>query len=70
MTTPLEPSTFIVKVLKSGMPTYWYADLIGEQFECIEFADTYLLKKDYQQGEFVVWRHIQKSDCEIVKGNP
>jgi hypothetical protein len=52
-----------VKIVKTSSPNSWYANLIGTEFECEEFGDTYVVKEDYDGDYRRLWRHIDKSDC-------
>jgi len=49
-----------VKVIKSGLPTYWYADRIGEVFEVQEYYGGYSVLS-------LVGHTISKEDVEIMK---
>jgi hypothetical protein len=55
-----------VRIRKATEQTYWYADLIGEEFDVIE------IHNDHQNGDWTVNdgeynRVISKRDCEPVK---
>jgi hypothetical protein len=55
-----------VRVLKASLPTYWYADRIGEVFDVIELND--LNQPNFRfklKGEF--GDYFNKIDVEIIK---
>ena len=53
-----------VKVIKAGLKSYWYADLIGKTFEVEPFKDEswgFKLVSDWFQGSY-----FAKDDVEII----
>ena len=58
-----------VKIVKSSMESFWYADSIGEEFlvtHCMESCK-YVLIQEYSKEKFVPhMRYISMSDVEVL----
>lgn len=56
-----------VKITKCSFEQGWYKNLVGEEFDVDNAGGNYdyVLWEDYA-GKRTVWRHIAKSDCEVV----
>ena len=58
---------YIVEITKNIEPPAWYANGVGEQFNVYWRGRDYVLAEDYDVGGYAPWRHIEPSDCKIVK---
>ena len=64
----LEMEQVIIRITKASELTYWYAGLEGETFITYKSRRDYILKRDYDRGHEIAWRHIAFDDCEVVQG--
>lgn len=63
----LPPAPCRVKITKCSFEHGWYRNLVGEEFDVDNAGGNYdyVLWEDYA-GKRTMWRHIAKSDCEVV----
>ena len=63
----LPPAPCRVRITKCSFEQGWYRNLIGEEFDVDNAGGVkdYVLWEDYA-GKRTTWRHIAKSDCEVV----
>ena len=55
-----------VKIKKASRSSYWYARYIGKVFDVYDDRRDYIVKEDYDGGHSGGWRHVKKSDCQVV----
>lgn len=61
-----------VRITGCSTPTWWYNDLIGEEFETNNVGGSYgdfVVWEDYCQGIDATWRHIAQEDCVVIERN-
>jgi len=58
-----------VKILKASIPSYWYADMIGQEFDVATImGDMYLLIQQYSDEQFLpTVRYINVRDVKIIR---
>ena len=57
--------TISAKIVKCSSPLYWYANLIGNEYECYEEFDKLLVVDDKDNPHSPKVRMIEKDDCLI-----
>lgn len=48
----------------------WYEEHLGKEFFVYPWGTTYVLQVDYDHGYENMWRHIEKSDCQVIEESP
>ena len=57
----------MIKIIKSFLPTYWYANRIGQEFTIQEeFGKSKYLIKEHVEHEKIDY-FVDKCDCEKIK---
>lgn len=59
-----------VRIISCDLKTAWYYDHAGDIYDVVSGGtEDYILAEDYERGYKVIWRHILKSDCQIIGDN-
>jgi len=58
----------LVEITACSLKMYWYADKIGEKFECYldEFLDNFIVAEDQDENKSVI-RMIDRKDGRILQ---